>query len=444
MCYTTEIIHYKGESTKRSSIDETKMFYDAMQIFVKKHMSSSLIVQFILRTAIYLRKLVTFTNIYKAVLLAIIVDISFYSLGVYFAEYLYRNQHWRGFPAEYKPVIYFVPAIIQVFISSLSGAYKKNSLLILRSWLGLISGLFVITSMTFFFKQYAFSRAVVLLTFIISMISFPVWRIILKVFFKIGIGNNRSKTRTIIVGTGNKAVLLGNKLKSNLLLLNIVVGYVGLSAKEIGLSKEGFNIIASIENIKKTIIENKIEKVIFSSEDISFEQIFNVVSQCQNINVDFLVSGQEQDYLVGKSSITVLEDIPLLKVNYNISSQLHKITKSIFDFVLGISILFFIFPFLYLLFKITGKKTEFNSFILEVPKVVLGKKSFVGPINNSMYSGLFLGKPGLTGLWFTELLDKTDFKEIDKLNLFYAKNQNIWLDLEILGKTFSKIFIKME
>ncbi|MFH0733580.1 MAG: glycosyltransferase [bacterium] len=442
--HTTEIIHYKGESTKRSSIDETKMFYEAMQIFVKKHMSASLIVQLILQTAIYLRKLVAFTYIYKTVIFAVSVDFCFYSFGVYFAEYVYRNDHWIGFPNEYKPIIYFVPAIVQILISALSGAYKKNSFLILRSWLGLISGLFVITTLTFFLKQFAFSRAVVLITFFLSIISFPLWRIILKVFFRIGVGSSHNKIRTLIVGTGDKAVELGNKLKSNISLLNVVVGFVGLTTKEIGLKKGSFSVIASIENIKKTIIENKIEKVIFLSEDISFEQIFSVVSQCQNINVDFLVSGQEHDYLVGKSSVTVLEDIPLLKVNYNISSSLHKITKSLFDFILGISILFSIFPFLYLLFKITGKKTLFNSFVLEVPKVVSGKKSFVGPNNKSFYAGLYLGKPALTGLWFTELFDQSDSKEVDKLNLFYAKNQNIWLDLEILGKTFTKIFIKME
>ncbi len=58
--HDTEVIHYKGESTKRSSIDETKMFYDAMQIFVKKHLSTSFIVTFVLGVAINLRKFIAF------------------------------------------------------------------------------------------------------------------------------------------------------------------------------------------------------------------------------------------------------------------------------------------------------------------------------------------------------------------------------------------------
>jgi len=51
-------------------------------------------------------------------------------------------------------------------------------------------------------------------------------------------------------------------------------------------------------------------------------------------------------------------------------------------------------------------------------------------------------EPGLTGLWFTELSgEDTDEAETEKLDLFYAKNQNIWLDIEIISKSLSKIFI---
>ena len=32
----------------------------------------------------------------------------------------------------------------------------------------------------------------------------------------------------------------------------------------------------------------------------------------------------------------------------------------------------------------------------------------------------------------------------DKLDIYYAKNQNIWLDLEILGKTLNKMWSKKD
>jgi undecaprenyl-phosphate galactose phosphotransferase len=70
--------------------------------------------------------------------------------------------------------------------------------------------------------------------------------------------------------------------------------------------------------------------------------------------------------------------------------------------------------------------------------------SFVGPEKESYFEGLFLGKKGLTGLWNIENIDKNDEEEKRKLDIFYAKNQNVWLDIEILSRTFSNMFIKPE
>ena len=55
--HNTQVIHYKGESTKRSNLDDTKLFYDAMHLFVKKHLSSFPLVELVLRSALGFRNL---------------------------------------------------------------------------------------------------------------------------------------------------------------------------------------------------------------------------------------------------------------------------------------------------------------------------------------------------------------------------------------------------
>jgi len=90
-----------------------------------------------------------------------------------------------------------------------------------------------------------------------------------------------------------------------------------------------------------------------------------------------------------------------------------------------------IYPFYIIKKSFSHKKSVRMDFVLEIPKVIRGKISFVGPKEN-IASNLFLGKRGITGLWFT---DSDNEENLEKLNIFYAKNQNIWLDLEILSKT---------
>jgi len=442
--HSTSVIHYKGESTKRSSIDETKVFYNAMHLFVKKHFSSSLIIEIILQAAILVRKLFAFANVYKIVITAVVIDFCLNVIAVFFAEKIYNPDYWKGFPEFVKPWVYVLPAGMQIIISGFAGAYKKNLISVLRSLGALVVGFVLLSTLTFFFKQFAFSRAVVLITYSLLVVIFASWRIIAKVFFKFGVISSTGKLRTLVVGTNPKAIDLALKLKSNLTSLHHVIGMIGIDKKGIGKKIKQFEVIGCLNNIKKIIVDNKIDKVIFSSDEVAFSQMFAAVSECQGENVEFMVAGIEMDYLVGKSSVTMMEHIPLLKVNYNISSFHSRITKALFDYSFAAIILLFIYPFIYFISKMTKRKGRFINFILGTPSVLSGKKSFVGPRLNSYFHDLYLGKTGLTGLWLTELIDENDEEELNKLNIYYARNQTIWLDLEILGKTFADMFIKRE
>lgn len=442
--HDTEIIHYKGESTKRSSIDETKVFYDAMHLFVKKHFSTSIIVESILQLAIVFRKLIAFANVYKLSIISIIVDMLVFSSVIIVAEKVYLESRIHGFPEYAKPWVYFVPSLIQIFISLLSGAYKKNSISVLRMFISLIYGMLFLSATTYFFKQFGFSRAVVLITYAACFVVFLLWRIALKVIFRIGLAADTRKSRTLIVGSETHVEEVASKLKSNVMKLYHIIGFIGLSRKSIGEKIGSHKFLGSTENIKKIIEEERIEKVIFSSDDLPFNQMFSVVSECQGLNVEFLVVGKEMDYLVGKSSMTMLDDISLLKVNYNVSTISSRITKRLFDLIAGHLTLFLVYPFIYLLQKFTLQKGSFTQFVLGVPQVCVGSKSFVGPRTFSYQDGLYVGKVGLTGFWFIESLSHTDTDEMKKLDIFYARNQSFWLDFEILGKTFSKMFFRTE
>jgi lipopolysaccharide/colanic/teichoic acid biosynthesis glycosyltransferase len=111
----------------------------------------------------------------------------------------------------------------------------------------------------------------------------------------------------------------------------------------------------------------------------------------------------------------------------------------LFDYSFGLIVLFFLYPFIYFSSKLFQNKSEFQKVILNVPSVIAGKMSFVGPkeVNDELRK--YYGKPGLTGLWYVEDCEES---EIEKLDSYYAKNQNIWLDLDILGRTLNKIWSK--
>lgn len=439
--HETQVIHYKGESTRRSSIDETKFFYDAMYLFVKKHLSSSLLVQMILRVAIAVRKIIAFFGRGRLILLAVVLDFIFYDLSLLLSETIYQSiRTWKGFPQFSFPIVFTIPALSYIIVASMFGVYKRESLSILKSFAAIFISFFIVSSLTFFFKDFAYSRAVVIIMYLLLFVVLVLWRVILKLGFRVGIKSGiYLNKKTLIVGINETAIKIADTLKSNQMDYHTVAGLISLTSKGIGEKIGEWEVVGSIENIVKVIRERKIDEVIFSPQEVSYSQMMAVVSTCQNENTEFKIIGNNLDFLVGKASVSVFDDIPLIEIRYNITSPMMKFFKTLFDYLLASFILFLIYPFIYLTAKAGSGNSDLKRFILSVPSIFSGKVSFVGPKDPAGYKDLYLGKKGLTGLWYIE---NVKGKDEEKLDILYAKNQNIWFDLEILAKSFNKMLTK--
>ena len=437
--HETQIIHYKGESTKRSSFDETKIFYNAMDLFVKKHFSSSFLVEIILRSAIVVRSAFAFIGLRKLIILSVILDFLLFNLCLFIAEKIYGNlSDWKGFPGFAIPVVYTIPAFIQIITSFAIGNYNKDKLSVSKTLLAILISLPILTSLTFFFKDFAFSRAVVLITYVFLVIMLSKWRIIAKIIFKIGLISDEGKqNRTLVVGINENAVKIGKKLRQKRTDIRTVVGLIGFSNRDIGNKIDSFEVIGTDQNIKRIIRDNKINEVIFSSGEISYNKMMEIVGKCQDENVEFKIIGSSLDFIVGKTAVTMLDDLPLIELHYNLSDPKMRFIKSLFDYTFAGLTLFLIYPFIYFSHKLTKRQSDFTEFILGVPKIFTGKYSFVGPGKNNSGKKDFFGKMGLTGYWYLENDNKD---ELEKLDFYYAKNQNVWLDLEIIVKSFNKMW----
>ena len=437
--HSTQIIHYKGESTKRSSIDETKVFYSAMHLFVKKHLSSSFLVGLILRSAIFVRSIFAFIGVRKLIIISIILDFIFFDLCLFAAEKIYHSfTDWRGFPGYAIPIVYTVPALIQIIVSFAIGNYKKDKISVSKTLLSILISLPILTSLTFFFKDFAFSRAIVLITYSFLFVMLAIWRIVFKVIFKTGLVDDELKQkRTLIVGLDESAIQIGKKIRKKKTDRRSVIGLIGFSNKNIGEKLDSFEVIGTDQNVKRVIRDNKINEIIFSSGELSYNKMMEIVGKCRDENVEFKIVGNNLDFIVGKTAVTMLDDMPVIELNYNITQPQQKLIKALFDYSIVIASLFLIYPFIFFKSKLANTQSDFTKFVLGFPKVLSGQVSLVGPENSARTKDNYLGKTGLTGYWYIE---NEDSEDIEKLNFYYAKNQNIWLDLEILAKSLNKMW----
>lgn len=449
----TQIIHYKGESTKRSDVDEVRLFYEAMHLFVKKHLSRSWQTHLILRIGIAVRSWIASLLKISRPLPWIAADSIGLMGSLLAAEYL-RIGDILHYPDYAYPYVFAVPILVLVSIASMVGCYTLHRFSSVRAAGAIIVTYTILSALTFFFKEYAFSRVIVLYSGMISFAIIPMWRVIMGRISRSGGRRGFWGNRTLIVGTGQPALEVLQKLRSRLDGMYSVVGFVDVNRQRIGEQLSGVEILGSIDNIGKVVREHRISEVIFSTDSLSYMQILSAIGRSRDRTVSFRLVPSSLEVIIGKTSIDQLDDLPLVEIDYNIAKPSHRLSKRLFDIIVGTMLLVIAYPVA--LIRRPTNQRSLGAMLRYLPKVLRGELSLVGPPletpratlshdgqrdeGNTPGASPYLGKTGLTGLVQLNYRHDITPEEIEKYNLSYAKNQSIVLDTEILLKAFLHMF----
>jgi O-antigen biosynthesis protein len=431
----TQIIHYKGESTRRSDIDEIRTFYKAMSVFVEKNISRSPVIKGLLNATIWMRALLAWGHRSVQGIVPAAVDFLIVNLAFLSAEYLWLGDVLH-FPDYAYPTIFIVPPLILIGVIAFTGGYKQHRLSVSRAFIAVTVTIILISAITFFFKDYAFSRMVVLITGAILIVLIPGWRLFIRLFGRVpGVGGmfKMSPRRTLIVGINPLTPEIIKKLRKRIQDSYRIIGIIDTTRQRVGEEVQGIPVIGSITNIGKVVREHRISDVIFSPETLSYGEILSVISKSNDRSVNYKLIPTDMEVVIGKGTIDQLDEVPLIEIEYNINRQFNRVTKRIFDIGLGLLLLVSIYPFRTLL--VSRKNRTGENWIDRLPKVLAGAMSFVGPSADTIGpNGMFLGKPGLTGLVQLQRGNELDPGDIHNYNVYYAKNQSFFMDVEILLK----------
>jgi lipopolysaccharide/colanic/teichoic acid biosynthesis glycosyltransferase len=216
-----------------------------------------------------------------------------------------------------------------------------------------------------------------------------------------------------------------------------IVGFVDATLERVGETIDEVPVVGSYETIAKVAQSYRVHDLIFSPRSISYGEILSMISRTREQSINFHLVPSTMEVIIGKGSIDSLNEVPLIQISYNIEQPLHRLTKRLFD--LGISglLLITVYPILEAIRR-PGNSPR-TSLLRELPAVFKGSMSLVGPLRSeggSSEGDLYIGKPGLTGMVQLQGLRKLAPEEIDQLNLYYARNQSVMLDVEILLKTW--------
>ena len=431
----TRIIHYKGESTRKTSVNYVLVFYNAMIIFARKHFSRqhASLFSFGIRLAIYLRATVALLSRFVLKMFLPLLDAMLLLGGLYFLK-----EYWSLNMVVHYPEIFMlmaVPGYILVWIVSVffSGGYEQPVRLpkIIR---GIFSGtILILVIYALLPEMYRFSRALILLGSVWASISMIASRLILNFIGWKGFTlENNSLKRLLIAGGGEEATRVLSLLKLSGSAHNFI-GFAIPEASENGHSPgrqlgefEKYT-LGTIENLKEIIEVYKIDEVIFCAKDVSSNQIIRSMSLATTKEVEFKIAPPESLFIIGSSSVDNPGELYVIDIN-SISKSLNRRNKRIIDLLFGF---FFLMASPLLLFI----QKDPRGYLKNVFQVLAGISSWVGyhyiPDAGSR-ENLPVIKPGVLTPLDSLKNQQLDAATINRLNGLYAKDYRVYTDLTII------------
>ena len=428
----TAIIHYKGESTKKSSINYVFVFYRAMVIFARKHFApkNANLFAFLINIAIYLRAgMAIFARFIAQLSLPFLDGIVLYGAMLLLVTYWERTikyVHGGKYPPELTNL--FIPTYIVFWILGLFFAKGYQKPYQLRK---LIAGAFwgtLVISIIYAFldERYRYSRAIIVLGGVIAVVVFSINRLLItfiknrgKFIFESGASKN-----TVICGTPQEAARITRLMDKAEVKYNNI-GIVSPNENEAGGS------LGSFSGLDKIIRVYKVNEVIFCARDIQFNQIIEAMERLSRSGVEFKIVPEDSDFIIGSNSKNKAGDYYARNEELMvIDKKDSRLNKRGLDILVSFSLLvslplnvwFVRNPLIYInnLFKVLSGRYSLVGYSIahdDLPEIRKGILSPADELN----------------------IDDLEPRTKSRLDFLYARDYTIYKDLSVIFTSFAKI-----
>ncbi|MCS6989819.1 MAG: glycosyltransferase [Chloroherpetonaceae bacterium] len=419
----TQIIHYKGESAKKMSFNYVIQFYEAMLIFARKYYSSSKWFEAILIVGICARASLAFLRRALVRLHAPLLD----ALCVAVACLIGFKWKFKEYPEAFLEIALPVYVAVQTAAFASFGQYREGYRYSLKKLFpALLVGFALSSTFNFFFKAVAFSRAGLGFSYLTLFGLAFGWRIVARLIVQRSFsGAFEPRKRVAIVGADEFSQSVAEKLAREVGKNYDIVGFIETRESEASRLPAG-SVLGKMENIGEIARVNRLDELVFVSPSLTNADVLSAITRCDGRAMDFKIVPQGMDVMIGKGAIDELaSSVPLADVEFNLSRKSRQLGKRLFDLAI-LPLMAALSPAMHL----AGRKEIFRS----LWDVLKGEKTWIGAaesIDGYSKSGVFVGKAGVWSLWS---IQKNRSVDKETLDIFYAKNSSLGLDIELLAK----------
>jgi len=375
----TRIIHYKGESTKKGSLNYVLVFYNAMLIFVRKHFSrgQSVALTGLIRSAIYFRAGLSIAKRLIQRLLWPTVEFGVMALATWGIVAGWNAlAHKTPEPWLYRTMVLGYPAVFVLYHLVL-GNYRRPYQL--RRLLGAIAaGGLTIVTMSFAYKAINYSRMIVGLSTTASLLLSLVNR---------GLANLRGsgsfffaepvRKRLLLVGDPPEVQRVVTLLEDAILYNATVLGVV-LPSRDAAdaetLQAHGLSYLGDAQQLEELVRFQQPDEIVFCNASLPTAHIIEAMSRLTRRNLAFKIVPPEADYLVGPN--TILTAPALQSITLSLQNQQARLRKWVFDRAMSGALLM-LYPIMFWVYRKPGHALQ------NLWAVVTGNRHLVGYVDGS-------------------------------------------------------------
>ena len=415
----TSIIHFKGESTRKSSLNYLKRFYGAMQIYASKRNSSSswpwkLILNLGILTAgigAVIKNLMNFL-IWPAVNFLALFGLT-KGIQWLWANYYYRSEAYYN--DEHIDISITVLCAALVVCYYVFGQFDRRYTI--KQWLyaSCFSILGLLALYGLFPLDWRFSRSILLILLFVAPFAMYFMRCLYnKLSWNSFSFDPVSDRRIVIIGAQESYEQLRSVIQN-------IYSDTGFIARV--FRSDESDSIGSIHDLPKIIKSRDINELIFCSRDLSTEDIFRIIAKAEK-NLNFKIASKDNRSVLGSNSKNTMGEWFTSDIEFKVKRAFHRRTKRIIDLIF--SVLFLVLFPLVLIFSRKRKDVYSN-----LASVVLGNMTW---ISYDMRDAHISELPKLKNAVFAfkNFEFDTAADRLHNLNLYYARNYSVWLEMDQL------------
>ncbi|MAQ69796.1 MAG: glycosyl transferase family 2 [Flavobacteriales bacterium] len=326
---TTSIIHYKGESTKKTSINYILTFYQAMIIFVKKHYDTKKAnpLIFMINTAILIRASISIVKRILSKLIYPILDILIMLFSMYILKNIWATNYFSD--KNYYNDTFFEFVIPFYILFWLSGIWLKNGYNQPVKTSNITKGVLVGTiglliAYGLLPENLRFSRALIILGALAIILNLLCLRHLLNLLPIDFLKTQSNKMKRIgIIANDNEFKRISRIINTTNQNTNII--------GQINIDKNKKSSLGKLQQLKEIITIYKLNEIIFSAKDITAKEMMTYMSKMHK-RIDIKIAPTESTFIIGSNSIHSQGTLYSLENTQKQKSSIKTFFKKYIDF----------------------------------------------------------------------------------------------------------------